>query len=139
MSDDRLVTPEFSQDDSAAEHALRPKTLDDFIGQHRVRDQIDVLLSAARARGTAADLDHGAGGAQRRFLGDFLHRQDRPAGDVELIEFVHGLELGHREVERGDRAGEIKRRPVAGLNGAFRLNVRPGHFGGEFIERELIN
>ena len=55
MSDDRLVTPEFSQDDSAAEHALRPKTLDDFIGQHRVRDQIDVLLSAARARGTAAD------------------------------------------------------------------------------------
>ena len=49
MSDDRLVTPEFSQDDSAAEHALRPKTLDDFIGQHRVRDQIDVLLSAARA------------------------------------------------------------------------------------------
>ncbi len=55
MSDDRLVTPEFSQDDSAAEHALRPKTLGDFIGQHRVRDQIDVLLSAARARASAAD------------------------------------------------------------------------------------
>ena len=55
MSDDRLVAPEFSQDDSAAEHALRPKTLDDFIGQHRVRDQIDVLLSAARSRGSAAD------------------------------------------------------------------------------------
>lgn len=55
MSDDRLVTPDFSNDDSAAEHALRPKTLDDFIGQHRVRDQIDVLLSAARARKSAAD------------------------------------------------------------------------------------
>jgi holliday junction DNA helicase RuvB len=52
---DRLVTPEFTQDDSAAEHALRPKTLADFIGQHRVRDQIDILLSAARARGSAAD------------------------------------------------------------------------------------
>ena len=55
MSDDRLVAPEFSQDDSAAEHALRPKTLDDFIGQHRVQDQIDVLLSAARSRGSAVD------------------------------------------------------------------------------------
>ena len=55
MSEDRLVAPEFSQDDSAAEHALRPKTLNDFIGQHRVRDQIDVLLSAARSRGSAAD------------------------------------------------------------------------------------
>lgn len=55
MSDDRLVAPEFSQEDSAAEHALRPKTLNDFIGQHRVRDQIDVLLSAARSRGSAAD------------------------------------------------------------------------------------
>ena len=53
--EERLVTPEFSQDDSAAEHALRPKTLDDFIGQHRVRDQIDVLLSAARSRSSAAD------------------------------------------------------------------------------------
>ena len=43
MSDDRLVTPEFISDDSAAEHALRPKTLSEFIGQKRVCDQIDVL------------------------------------------------------------------------------------------------
>lgn len=55
MRGERLVTPEFSSDDSVAEHALRPKTLNDFIGQHRVRDQIDVLLSAARSRASAAD------------------------------------------------------------------------------------
>lgn len=42
-------------DDSGVEHALRPKTLKDFIGQHRVREQIDVLLTAARKRGSAAD------------------------------------------------------------------------------------
>ena len=55
MSDDRLVTPEFISDDSAAEHALRPKTLSEFIGQKRVCDQIDVLLTAARQRNSAAD------------------------------------------------------------------------------------
>jgi Holliday junction DNA helicase RuvB len=48
--DDRLVTPALRSDDGAAENALRPKTLQDFIGQDRVRQQIDVLLSAARKR-----------------------------------------------------------------------------------------
>lgn len=55
MSDDRIVTPEFIGDDSVAEHALRPKTLSEFIGQKRVCDQIDVLLTAARQRNSAAD------------------------------------------------------------------------------------
>ena len=55
MTDNRLVSSESSGDESSIEHALRPKTLKDFIGQHRVREQIDVLLSAARKRGSAAD------------------------------------------------------------------------------------
>jgi Holliday junction DNA helicase RuvB len=55
MSEDRLVSSQTSGDESSIEHALRPKTLNDFIGQHRVREQIDVLLSAARKRGSAAD------------------------------------------------------------------------------------
>ena len=55
MADDRLVSSESSGDENSIEHALRPKTLKDFIGQHRVREQIDVLLSAARKRGSAAD------------------------------------------------------------------------------------
>ena len=42
-------------EESALEQALRPKTLKDFIGQHRVREQIDVLLTAARHRNTPAD------------------------------------------------------------------------------------
>ena len=43
------------KDESALEQALRPKTLKDFIGQKRVRDQIDVLLTAARHRNSPAD------------------------------------------------------------------------------------
>jgi Holliday junction DNA helicase RuvB len=52
---DRLVSPAAVSDESLSENALRPKTLKEFIGQHRVREQIDVLLTAARNRGAAAD------------------------------------------------------------------------------------
>jgi Holliday junction DNA helicase RuvB len=52
---DRLVNPAAVSDESLSENALRPKTLKEFIGQHRVREQIDVLLTAARNRGAAAD------------------------------------------------------------------------------------
>lgn len=57
MSDinDRLISPSAALDDSAAEGALRPKDLEEFIGQERVRQQIDILLSAAKHRGTTAD------------------------------------------------------------------------------------
>ena len=55
MADDRLVTPQIKSEESALEHALRPKSLSDFIGQHRVREQIDVLLTAARNRNSSAD------------------------------------------------------------------------------------
>ena len=55
---ERIVDPHLEHggaDESAAELALRPKSLDEFIGQHRVRDQLTVLLQAAKARGASAD------------------------------------------------------------------------------------
>ena len=54
-SDDRIVDPAALGEESLSENALRPKTLKEFVGQHRVREQIDVLLTAARNRGAAAD------------------------------------------------------------------------------------
>ena len=54
-NDDRLISPVVGLDESAAEGALRPKGLQEFIGQERVRQQIDVLLTAAKHRGTSAD------------------------------------------------------------------------------------
>ncbi len=54
-NEERLVTSNIKGEESALEQALRPKTLKDFIGQHRVREQIDVLLTAARHRNAPAD------------------------------------------------------------------------------------
>ena len=53
--DERLVAPAGKSEESSIESALRPKDLSEFIGQERVRQQIDVLLSAARHRKSSAD------------------------------------------------------------------------------------
>jgi Holliday junction DNA helicase RuvB len=37
------------------ERSLRPKRLDDFVGQERVKEQLSVFIEAARARGEALD------------------------------------------------------------------------------------
>ena len=52
---DRIVSPEVASEESATENALRPKNLNDFVGQQRVRDQINVLLQSAKERGVSAD------------------------------------------------------------------------------------
>ncbi|MFW6599615.1 Holliday junction branch migration DNA helicase RuvB [Propionibacteriaceae bacterium Y2011] len=51
----REVDPAVEPDEIAAETALRPKTLAEFGGQPRVRDQLDLVLTAARGRNAVAD------------------------------------------------------------------------------------
>ncbi|MEO3756470.1 Holliday junction branch migration DNA helicase RuvB [Streptomyces sp. B6B3] len=51
----RLVGPAADREDLAVEAALRPRDLAEFIGQSRVREQLDLVLRAARARGGTAD------------------------------------------------------------------------------------
>lgn len=51
----RIIAPDADELERAAEAALRPKTLDDFVGQPTVRTQLDLLLKAAKGRGTSPD------------------------------------------------------------------------------------
>ena len=46
-----LVDPTADAEDQAIEFALRPKRLADFVGQRVVRDQLSLVLEAARGRG----------------------------------------------------------------------------------------
>jgi Holliday junction DNA helicase RuvB len=50
-----LVAAEAEGDERAVEAALRPRTLDEVIGQERVREQLSLVLQAARARERAPD------------------------------------------------------------------------------------
>ncbi|MFW6091189.1 MAG: Holliday junction branch migration DNA helicase RuvB [Actinomycetota bacterium] len=51
----RLVDTSAVGDERALEAALRPRTLDEFVGQQRLREQLSLVLEAARARGRPAD------------------------------------------------------------------------------------
>src|SRR4051812_19980983 len=50
-----LVAAEAAGDEMTVEGALRPRTLDELIGQSRVRDQLGLVLEAARSRGRPPD------------------------------------------------------------------------------------
>ena len=49
-----LVDAEASGDERAVEAALRPRTLDEVVGQERVREQLSLMLHAAQRRGRAS-------------------------------------------------------------------------------------
>ncbi|MBA3270959.1 MAG: Holliday junction branch migration DNA helicase RuvB [Acidobacteria bacterium] len=55
MADERLVTPARVDDDAQYEAGLRPRRMADYIGQDRVRAQLDVSITAARQRAEALD------------------------------------------------------------------------------------
>jgi Holliday junction DNA helicase RuvB len=51
-----FVAPVISGDDEdAVEQTLRPRSLDEFVGQERVKEQLSIALTAAKARGEALD------------------------------------------------------------------------------------
>ena len=53
---DRLIAPvPASPAEEAVERALRPRRLADYVGQPRIREQLDVFVEAARRRGEALD------------------------------------------------------------------------------------
>jgi Holliday junction DNA helicase RuvB len=55
VTDDRLVIAAPQDDEVQYESGLRPRTLDEYIGQDRVREQLQVSIAAARQRGEALD------------------------------------------------------------------------------------
>ena len=51
----RIVAPDAGELERAAEAALRPKRLTEFVGQETVREQLQLVLDAARGRGVSPD------------------------------------------------------------------------------------
>ena len=76
MSGERLVSRKRAEEDLAEAH-LRPQTLEDFIGQRQVRENLRVFVTAARARGEALDhtLFHGPPGLGKTTLAQIVARE----------------------------------------------------------------
>jgi Holliday junction DNA helicase RuvB len=55
LEHDRLTSAESVSDDRAFDRAIRPKRLDEYVGQPGVKQQMGIFIEAARRRGEALD------------------------------------------------------------------------------------
>ena len=54
--ENRMMTPSYTTDDTDTETSLRPKTLQDYIGQDKAKENLKIYIEAAKMR--AENLDH---------------------------------------------------------------------------------
>ncbi len=54
--ENRVIAPEYSPEDSEVENPLRPRTFQDYIGQEKVKENLEVFIAAAKHR--KESLDH---------------------------------------------------------------------------------
>jgi holliday junction DNA helicase RuvB len=120
VTDDRLIAAARVDEDAQYEAGLRPRTLDDYIGQDRVRENLQVAIAAARQRNDPLDhvLLHGPPGLGKTTLayvianelGVTIRATSGPALEKpgDLVGIV--TNLGEREVLFID---EIHRMPPA--------------------------
>jgi Holliday junction DNA helicase RuvB len=123
-ANDRLVAPEPISAESAPDHALRPKKLDEYVGQEQLRKSLGIFLQAAKNRGEALDhvLFHGYPGLGKTTLsyiianemnagikvtsGPVIERQGDLAailtslqeGDILFIDEIHRLNHAVEEI-----------------------------------------
>ena len=56
LQPDRLISPApATREEEALERALRPQKLADYVGQARIREQLEIFITAAKNRGEALD------------------------------------------------------------------------------------
>ena len=53
--EDRLISPNVSEEDDFVEGSLRPRKLSEYIGQQKIKENLNVLLEAARRRNESVD------------------------------------------------------------------------------------
>src|SRR5690349_7055443 len=138
-----LTALEAEGDERAVEAALRPRSLDEVVGQTRVRDQLGLVLEAARRRGRTADhvLLSGPPGLGKTTLAMIIAGEmSAPmrltsgpaithAGDLAAI--LSGLNQGDvlfvDEIHRMSRAAEeMLYLPMAGFRVAVVIGKGPG-------------
>src|SRR3954453_22133228 len=55
MNDERIIAADATSEDDVLEASIRPRRLDEYLGQVPVREQMKIYIEAAKGRGEALD------------------------------------------------------------------------------------
>ena len=74
---ERINNPSLQTEDKEFDRALRPKTLEEFVGQNHLKELLDISIKAARLRGEALDhvLFYGPPGLGKTTLASIIARE----------------------------------------------------------------
>lgn len=77
MSENKIVTPEAKAEDHTLDVTLRPRSLDEYVGQDRLKENLKVFIQAAKGRSEALEhvLLHGAPGLGKTTLAHIIAKE----------------------------------------------------------------
>ena len=89
---DRIITTQSADDEKSFEATLRPQTLDEYIGQARMKESLRICMDAAKQRGDALDhcIFYGPPGVGKTTIANIIAREMGVA-----IQATSGIVLNH--------------------------------------------